>query len=315
MKTTIVVTCRSESRMTQLITFALIQGIEEKDIRIWRFSGDEPEETVSGYGKVMISPMFSPVNYMDEYVLQAIKESDPEHDTELFLFDAADAALAIRLGIIYDGSSMTDVECLRNEPDMHALYVCRPAFSQNLKAYYTLRKKPWCVSVDKQVYNQISTENLKNANLTQPVVCVHKMLNIKPLKQYFDVLSYGKNQKKDTLETARRVVIIGRGVQGDLQLVYDFAKRIDAEIGASRAAVMDGRVPDGTVVGCSGAILKADLCIVLGVSGAMPFVYGLKQVKTVISVNTDNNAPIFSASDWGFCMDWKKFIRIWMDEV
>lgn len=315
MKTTIVVTCRSERRLTQLIMFALLQGIEEKDIRIWRFSWDEAADTDYRYGKVMVSPLFSPDNYMDEYVLQAIRESEPGYETELFLFDSEDAMLSIRFGIVYDGSSLTDAECLQADPDMHALHVCRPAFSQNLKAYYTLRKKPWCVSVDKQVYNQISTENLKNTNLPRLALQVHELPNINPLDHFFDVISYEKNRKKDTLETARRVVVIGRGVQGDVQLIYDFAKRINAEIGASRAAVMDGRVPDGTVVGCSGAVLKADLCIVLGVSGAMPFLYGLKQVKTVISVNTDKYAPIFSASDWGFCMDWKEFIRIWMNET
>ena len=100
------------------------------------------------------------------------------------------------------------------------------------------------------------------------------------------------------ITAAERLVIGGRGVQGDFDLLRQLAALLDAEIGASRVAVDQGWIEHEAMIGQTGYVTRPKLAIVCGVSGAMQFTVGIKDADTIAAINTDPEAPIFEAADY-----------------
>ena len=146
-------------------------------------------------------------------------------------------------------------------------------------------------------YASVGTAN------SAPVESVEVAVDL-PSHTRFVELQAGSSDRPD-LQTASRVVAGGRafGSKENFELVFKLADRLGAGVGASRAAVDAGYVPNELQVGQTGKIIAPELYIAIGISGAIQHLTGIKDAGTIVAINKDAEAPIFEVADIGLAGD------------
>ena len=197
-----------------------------------------------------------------------------------------------RVAALLDTSQVSDIIKVISEDTF-----LRPIYAGNAFATVKSSDKKKCITIRPTSFDAATTtggsaeiakaENLETTTLT-------KFLKREEVKS-----------DRPELGTARIVISGGRGMQsGDnFKLITAVADKLNAAIGASRAAVDAGYITNDHQVGQTGKVVVPDLYIAVGISGAIQHLAGMKESKIIVAINKDGEAPIFSVADYGLEAD------------
>ncbi len=197
-----------------------------------------------------------------------------------------------RVATLLDTSQISDIiKVISNDTFL------RPIYAGNAFATVKSNDKIKCVTVRPTSFDQVESSGGSAEIITSDA------------NEDFKLSKFIKKEEvksdRPELGTARVVISGGRGMQSgeNFKLITQVADKLNAAIGASRAAVDAGYITNDHQVGQTGKVVVPDLYIAVGISGAIQHLAGMKESKVIVAINKDGEAPIFSVADYGLEAD------------
>ena len=209
-----------------------------------------------------------------------------------------------RVAALLDVSQISDIIKVNNSEEF-----IRPIYAGNAFATVKSNDKKKCITVRPTSFEPALTSG--GSASIEKIEAVDS-----PNVSKFIKKEENKSERPE-LGTARIVVSGGRGMQSgeNFKLINAIADKLNAAVGASRAAVDAGYIGNDHQVGQTGKVVVPDLYIAIGISGAIQHLAGMKESKIIVAINKDGEAPIFSVADYGLEADLFEALPQFLEEL
>ena len=209
-----------------------------------------------------------------------------------------------RIAALLDTSQVSDIIKVIS-PDTFL----RPIYAGNAFATVKSNDKKKCITIRPTSFDPAQT-----SGGSAEIIKAEKE-EVTPLTKF--VKREEVKSDRPELGTARIVISGGRGMASgeNFKLITAIADKLNAAIGASRAAVDAGYITNDHQVGQTGKVVVPDLYIAVGISGAIQHLAGMKESKIIVAINKDGEAPIFSVADYGLEADLFEALPQFLEEL
>jgi len=265
------------------------------------YSEKEQKDVLLGLVPTESVELVRVTRYQPENILEALRTVEHREQAHLYLFPSgfAGSEMAVRFACRMKGSSLVQVKQI--EYSGGQLLAEKTVYANHVLGTFKLTKKPYCISLAKG--STISRPIAKQGKL---IVTEVDMTHLHE-DRFIKVSKAIPEKQAGNLTNAKFLLVGGNGMKNkaDAQYLKQIADTIGADFGVSRPVAMSARAPLHRLVGVSGSMTKADVCIVAGASGAAAFYAGIEKSKFIVAINTDVRAPINKTSDVAIIDDYK----------
>ncbi|MFK7996328.1 MAG: electron transfer flavoprotein subunit alpha/FixB family protein [Granulosicoccus sp.] len=252
----------------------------------------EKASKITGVAKVMVADDAAYANELAENLSSLVIKHSEGYSHILFAATAAGKNVMPRVAALLDVSGISDIIEVKGDDTF-----VRPIYAGNALATVKSTDAVKVIGVRTTSFDAAETEggsasidNVESSEASSLVSFVGQELS---------------QSDRPELTSADIVVSGGRGMQNgeNFSMLDDIAEKLNAAVGASRAAVDAGFVPNEYQVGQTGKVVAPDLYLAVGISGAIQHLAGMKDSKVIVAINKDEEAPIFQVADYGLVAD------------
>ncbi|MFK7891774.1 MAG: electron transfer flavoprotein subunit alpha/FixB family protein [Granulosicoccus sp.] len=247
---------------------------------------------ISGVTKVLVADAPGYAHEIAENLSALVVQHAESYSHILFAATAAGKNVMPRVAALLDVSGISDIIEVKSDDTF-----VRPIYAGNALATVKSTDRIKVIGVRITAFDAAATtggsaqiESVESADISDKVAFIGQELS---------------QSDRPELTSADIVVSGGRGMQNgeNFSMLDDIAVKLNAAVGASRAAVDAGFVPNEYQVGQTGKVVAPDLYLAVGISGAIQHLAGMKDSKVIVAINKDEEAPIFQVADYGLVAD------------
>ncbi|SET83638.1 electron transfer flavoprotein subunit alpha/FixB family protein [Thalassotalea agarivorans] len=251
----------------------------------------EQASKANGVSKVFVADNAAYTNQLAENVSALVVELAGDYDHILAAASTTGKNFMPRVAALLDVAQVSDIIAVESADTF-----VRPIYAGNAIATVQSLDEKKVITVRATGFDAVATDG------SAEIVTLSQATDAGISSHVSD--EFTESERPD-LGAASVVISGGRGMQNgeNFKLLEGIADKLGAAIGASRAAVDAGFVPNDMQVGQTGKIVAPDLYIAVGISGAIQHLAGMKDSKVIVAINKDPEAPIFQVADYGLVAD------------